>query len=51
MKHQPRLSQRQAACLQGLYAEMYAGSLEYNDQHLRQLRYRRDAYLRSLKQG
>jgi hypothetical protein len=51
MKHQPRLSRRQSLTLQGLYAEMFAGSLEYNDQHLGMLRRRRDAYLRSLKQG
>lgn len=49
MKHQPRLSRRQALTLQGLYAEMFADSLEHNPQHLAFLRRRRDAYLQSLK--
>jgi hypothetical protein len=49
MTHQVRIPRRQELQLQALYAECYAGSLEYNDQHLAMLRKRRDSYLNSLK--
>lgn len=51
MKHQQRLPRRQAIALQGFYAEMYAGSLEYFDRHLEHLRKVRDAHLKALKEG
>ena len=49
MKHQQRLSRREAITLEGLYAKMYAGSLEYFDGHLEHLKRVRDAYLASLR--
>jgi hypothetical protein len=51
MKHQSRLPRRQQVALQSVYSEMYAGSLEYSDQHLDFLRRQRDAYLQSLKKA
>ena len=51
MKHQQRLSRREAITLEGLYAKMYAGSLEHFDRHLQHLQQVRDAHLKSLKGG
>lgn len=49
MKQQRRIPRRQLLHLQGLYAQYFADSLEYCDEHLAILRQRRDNYLTSLK--
>ena len=48
MKRQQRIPRRQLLHLQKLYAQYFADSLEYCDEHLTLLRTRRDFHLRSL---
>ena len=49
MKPQRRIPRRQILALQNLYAQYFADSFEYCEEHLALLRARRDAHLTSLR--
>lgn len=49
MKNRQRIPRRQLLALQNLYAQYYADSLEYCEEHLAFLRVRRDEVLQSLE--
>ena len=49
MKQQPRIPRRQVLHLQNLYAQYFADSFEFCEEHLTMLRARRDSYLKSLR--
>ena len=49
MKSQRRIPRRQILHFQNLYAQYFADSFEYCEEHLAVLRARRDSYLHSLR--